>query len=81
MTLAGSVILSGCYNPNKDWDNLSKRGWKDRAFQALGGLLRGAALPARGKPRPSQLFYLDLHSIFNRFPYHVFVINGVFLNP
>ena len=22
-----------------------------------------AALPARGKPRPSRLFYLDLHSI------------------
>ena len=26
----------------------------------------GAALPAWGKPRPSQLFYLDLHSILNR---------------
>ena len=27
------------------------------------GKSRGAALPARGKPHPSQLFYLDLHSI------------------
>ena len=26
---------------------------------------RGAALPARGKSRPSQLFYSDLHSISN----------------
>ena len=29
---------------------------------ALGKSL-GAALPALGKPRPSLLFYLDLHSI------------------
>ena len=27
------------------------------------GKSRGAVLPARGKPRPSWLFYLDLHSI------------------
>ena len=29
------------------------------------GKFRGAALPARGKPRPSRLFYSDLHSISN----------------
>ena len=29
------------------------------------GKSRGAALPARGKPRPSRLFYSDLHSISN----------------
>ena len=28
-----------------------------------GGKSRGAALPARVRPRPSRLFYLDLHSI------------------
>ena len=32
------------------WVNLSKSGGKD-------GVLRGAALPARGKPRPSRLLY------------------------
>ena len=29
------------------------------------GKSRGAALPARGKPRPSRLFYSDLYSISN----------------
>ena len=47
------------------WVNLSKRGGKDGVFQGLAGLLRGAALPAQGKPRPSRLFYSDLHSISN----------------
>ena len=36
------------------WVNLSKRGGKDGVIQ---------------KPCPSQLFYSDLHSIPNRFPY------------
>ena len=27
------------------------------------GKPEGAALPAQGKPRPSRVFYLDLHSI------------------
>ena len=31
------------------------------------GKSRGAALPARGKLRPSRLFYSDLHSISNTF--------------
>ena len=63
------------------WGNLSKRGGKDGVFRGLVGLLKGfpegkaggksevAALPAEGTPCPSQLFYLDLHSISNRFPY------------
>ena len=50
-----------------DWVTPSKRGGMDGVFRGLAGLLRGksqgAALPARGKPRPSQLFYSDLHSI------------------
>ena len=61
----------------REWVNLSKRGGKDGVFRGLAGLLRGipegeargqsrgAALPARGKPRPSRLFYSDLHSISN----------------
>ena len=53
--------------------SLSKRGGKDGVFQGLAGMLRGisrgAALPAQGKPRPSRFFYLDLHSISNRFLY------------
>ena len=32
------------------------------------GKSKGAALPALGKPRPSRLFYSDLHSISDRFP-------------
>ena len=52
------------------WFKLSKReGWQgcSSGFPsglALGNSLR-AALPALGKPRPSQLFYSDLHSISN----------------
>ena len=38
-----------------DWVNPSKRGGMDGVFRGLAGL-------ALGKPRPSRLFYLDLHS-------------------
>ena len=57
------------YKVGPYWVNLSKRGGKEGVFRALAGLLRGATLPAREKPRPSRLFYSDLHSIYNRFPY------------
>ena len=50
---ASSAFVSFIY-----WVNLSKRGGKEGVFQ-------GAALPARGKPRPSWLFYSNLHSISN----------------
>ena len=63
------------------WVNLSKRGRKDGVFQALAGLLQEiswgrstreiprSSLASQGKPCPSQLFYSDLHSISNTFPY------------
>ena len=41
---------------NIEWVNPSKRGGMD-------GVFRGAALPARGKPHSSRLFYSHLHSI------------------
>ena len=44
---------------SKGWQGCSEEFPKGEAR----GKSRGAALPARGKPRPSQLFYLDLHSI------------------
>ena len=59
------------------WVNPSKRGWMDGVFRGLAGLLRGISRgrclskilsPASPrKPCPSRLFYLDLHSISNRF--------------
>ena len=51
------------------WINLSKRGEKDGVFQALAGLLRGAARPDQGKPCPSRLFYSDFHSFYDRSPH------------
>ena len=49
------------------------KGWQDCSEGFPEGKARwksqGAALPARGKPCPSGLFYSDLHSISNRFPY------------
>ena len=59
------------------WVNLSKGGGKDWVFQGLAGLLRwisqgrspresrGAALPARGKPCPSQPFYFTCLALLN----------------
>ena len=58
-----------------DWINPSKRGgmagfskgWQDCSEGFPEGEVRGksgkAALPAQGKACPSQLFYLDFHSI------------------
>ena len=55
------------YHTDTDWVNPSKRRGMDGVFRGLAGLLRGisrgAALPARGKHRPSLLVYLDLHYI------------------
>ena len=52
------------------WTGFSK-GWQgcSEGFSEgeARGKSRGAALPARGKPHPSRLFYSDLHSISNRF--------------
>ena len=48
------------------WTGFSE-GWQDcsEGFPEgeARGKSRGAALPAQGKPSPSRLFYLDLHSI------------------
>ena len=46
---------------SKGWQGCSE-GFPEGEAQ---GKSRGAALPARGKPRPSRLFYADLHSISN----------------
>ena len=40
------------------WTGFSE-GWQGKAR----GKSHGTFLPARGKPRPTRLFYLDLHSI------------------
>ena len=44
---------------SKGWQGFSEGFSEGKAR----GKSRGAALPAQGKPRPSRLFYLDLHSI------------------
>ena len=44
---------------SKGWQGCSK-GFPEGEAQVKS---RGVALPARGKHRPSQLFYSDLHSI------------------
>ena len=66
------IVLCG-----SDWINLNKRGGKARFSKGLQGCSEGfiegkaqgkfhaAALLARGIPRPSRLFYSDLHSFFN----------------
>ena len=49
---------------------LSWQGWSKGFAEAKAkaqGKSQEAALSAQGKPRPSQLFHLDLHSISNRF--------------